>query len=112
MFVLWDQLALEAQPWAPAVRAVLQRLGSDGVSISVFVVLRALQQDQRQRGVPAGDHDQRGIRAAGSPMNWTGVEGSTEHRTVGPHRAWCYQDGEWCYPPNDQWSVDDKGWME
>jgi hypothetical protein len=30
--------------------------------------------------------------------NWTGVEGSTEHRTVGSHRAWCYQDNEWCYP--------------
>lgn len=21
-----------------------------------------------------------------------------EHRTVGEHRAWCYDDGEWCYP--------------
>lgn len=21
-----------------------------------------------------------------------------EHRTVGPHRAWCFQCGEWCYP--------------
>lgn len=21
-----------------------------------------------------------------------------EHRTVGPHRAWCYNDTEWCYP--------------
>jgi len=21
-----------------------------------------------------------------------------EHRTVGAHRAWCYQDTEWCYP--------------
>lgn len=21
-----------------------------------------------------------------------------EHRTVGPHRAWCYQCTEWCYP--------------
>lgn len=21
-----------------------------------------------------------------------------EHRTVGPHRAWCYDCGEWCYP--------------
>jgi hypothetical protein len=29
--------------------------------------------------------------------NWTGIEGSTEHRTVGG-RAWCYQDNEWCYP--------------
>lgn len=23
-----------------------------------------------------------------------------EHRTVGPHRAWCYDCGEWCYPKN------------
>ena len=21
-----------------------------------------------------------------------------DHRTVGDHRSWCYQDGEWCYP--------------
>lgn len=21
-----------------------------------------------------------------------------EHRTVGPHRAWCYDCSEWCYP--------------
>lgn len=21
-----------------------------------------------------------------------------EHRTVGPHRAWCFDDVEWCYP--------------
>lgn len=21
-----------------------------------------------------------------------------EHRTVGPHRAWCYECREWCYP--------------
>lgn len=21
-----------------------------------------------------------------------------EHRTVGPHRAWCYDCEEWCYP--------------
>ena len=32
-----------------------------------------------------------------------GFEGWTpracrEHRTVGPHRAWCYDCAEWCYP--------------
>lgn len=21
-----------------------------------------------------------------------------EHHTVGPHRAWCFEDHEWCYP--------------
>ena len=21
-----------------------------------------------------------------------------EHRTVGPHRAWCFDCREWCYP--------------
>jgi hypothetical protein len=21
-----------------------------------------------------------------------------EHRTAGPLRAWCFADGEWCYP--------------
>jgi hypothetical protein len=24
-----------------------------------------------------------------------------EHRTVGPHRAWCFDCGEWCYPDED-----------
>lgn len=24
-----------------------------------------------------------------------------EHRTVGSHRAWCYECGEWCYPDID-----------
>jgi hypothetical protein len=24
-----------------------------------------------------------------------------EHRTVGPHRAWCHDCGEWCYPGQD-----------
>ena len=32
--------------------------------------------------------------------NWEGA-GGNEHRTVGPHRAWCYDDHEWCYP--DDW---------
>lgn len=40
--------------------------------------------------------------ATDTPMtdrpNWEGLPGSTEHRTVGPVRAWCYQDAEWCYP--------------
>lgn len=31
--------------------------------------------------------------------NFEGVAGSScEHRTVGPHRAWCHTCGEWCYP--------------
>ena len=30
--------------------------------------------------------------------NWEGLPSSSEHRTVGPHRAWCFQDSEWCYP--------------
>lgn len=31
--------------------------------------------------------------------NFLGFAGSTgEHRTVGPHRAWCHDDREWCYP--------------
>lgn len=25
-----------------------------------------------------------------------------EHRTVGPHRAWCYDCHEWCYPATEQ----------
>ena len=24
-----------------------------------------------------------------------------EHRTVGPHRAWCFDCGEWCYPDGE-----------
>lgn len=32
-------------------------------------------------------------------MTWEGVESREcgEHRTTGG-RAWCFQDGEWCYP--------------
>lgn len=25
-----------------------------------------------------------------------------EHRTVGTHRAWCYQCQEWCYPSTSE----------
>jgi hypothetical protein len=37
--------------------------------------------------------------------NWTGVEGSTEHRTAAGAllMAWCYQDHEWCYPEEPLW---------
>lgn len=27
-----------------------------------------------------------------------GHGGPSEHRTVGSHRAWCYDCQEWCYP--------------
>jgi len=31
--------------------------------------------------------------------NFQGHQGSArEHRTVGSHRAWCFEDREWCYP--------------
>lgn len=30
--------------------------------------------------------------------NWEGAGGRSEHRTVGSHRAWCYDCREWCYP--------------
>lgn len=30
--------------------------------------------------------------------NWEGAGGRGDHRTVGPHRAWCSCTGEWCYP--------------
>ncbi len=32
--------------------------------------------------------------------NFEGRTGRTcgEHRTVGPHRAWCFDCSEWCYP--------------
>jgi len=34
--------------------------------------------------------------------NWEGVEAATaEHRTVGPHRAWCLDENEWCYPSDE-----------
>lgn len=31
---------------------------------------------------------------------WLGHDGTEcgEHRTVGPHRAWCFACAEWCYP--------------
>ena len=31
--------------------------------------------------------------------NFEGLPGTTcDHRTVGPHRAWCHDCREWCYP--------------
>ena len=32
---------------------------------------------------------------------WEGAFNKSDHRTVGPHRAWCNACGEWCYP--DDW---------
>jgi len=29
---------------------------------------------------------------------YRGGPGDCEHRTVGPHRAWCLTCQEWCYP--------------
>ena len=29
--------------------------------------------------------------------NWEGLPGGNEHRTVGPHRAWCHTCASWCY---------------
>lgn len=54
--------------------------------------------------------------------NWEGLPNSGEHRTVGSHRAWCYDDVEWCYPGTlckccDQqtvpisWRGDYAGWV-
>lgn len=36
--------------------------------------------------------------------NFEGHEGRdcNDHRTVGPHRAWCYECTQWCYPRIDQ----------
>lgn len=34
---------------------------------------------------------------SGHFLGFTGRE-CGEHRTVGAHRAWCYDCGEWCYP--------------
>lgn len=33
--------------------------------------------------------------------NFEGFVGGTEHRTVGSHRAWCYQCSEWCWPRDE-----------
>lgn len=51
------------------------------------------------------------------PPPFTGHQPRTcgDHRTVGPHRAWCEEDHEWCYPSNgcrgceappDNWAID------
>jgi hypothetical protein len=39
------------------------------------------------------------VAEAGAPASFTGLEGRGcgEHRTTGS-RAWCFDDGEWCYP--------------
>ena len=33
--------------------------------------------------------------------NFEGAHNHDRHRTVGPHRAWCHNCREWCYP--DGW---------
>lgn len=38
--------------------------------------------------------------------NWEGLPDTSEHRTVGSHRAWCFSDGEWCYPDDLCWCCD------
>ena len=37
---------------------------------------------------------------AAEPSNFEGHQPREcgEHRTVGPHRAWCHDCQEWCYP--------------
>lgn len=39
------------------------------------------------------EHPERGRRFHGFEPRECG-----EHRTVGSHRAWCFDCGEWCYP--------------
>lgn len=40
-----------------------------------------------------------GERGSVEGVAWEGLRDSTgQHRTVGPHRAWCLDCGEWCYP--------------
>jgi len=43
----------------------------------------------------------KGCAAVSDDPNWEGVPDAPEHRTVGPHRAWCFNDSEWCYPEQD-----------
>jgi hypothetical protein len=38
--------------------------------------------------------------------DWEGLPDTSEHRTVGPHRAWCHADTEWCYPEDLCWCCD------
>ena len=38
--------------------------------------------------------------------DWEGLPDTGEHRTVGPHRAWCHADSEWCYPQDLCWCCD------
>jgi hypothetical protein len=42
-------------------------------------------------------------RVAQTEPNFFGHDGREcgEHRTVGPHRAWCFDCSEWCYPGID-----------
>jgi hypothetical protein len=51
---------------------------------------RANKQSTREPAQP--------IYTAGGNFNGHRPRACGEHRTVGPHRAWCYQCGEWCYP--------------
>lgn len=38
-----------------------------------------------------------------TPRNFGGhkIRRCGEHRTVGPHRAWCFECNEWCYPDKE-----------
>lgn len=35
---------------------------------------------------------------ASNGNSFEGFENGPEHRTVGTHRAWCYEASEWCSP--------------
>ena len=39
-----------------------------------------------------------GTEVSDDRPNYEGCDCGGEHRTVGPHRAWCLDCGEWCYP--------------
>ena len=43
------------------------------------------------------------ILFGGTDSNWEGAPDGYEHRTVGPHRAWCLNCHEWCYPGDLGW---------
>lgn len=63
---------------------------------NAYLVLELVQARRKLAAIKALLPDRPTPRLDGD--HFLGFEGGPEHRTVGPHRAWCYDASEWCSP--------------